>query len=225
MELDIKSPEINTLTTEAEGLGKKFASLEITCQADFDLSGEQLKVIKAKSKAIESVRAMKLKPFNEGIKGLREFFKRPLSILADAENTIRSARTRYMNAEEKKRAEAQEKLQELARKEEEKKKKALEVRAANAEKKGNAEKADELRTKKEEIYIPAPIVESKIKKTDGIGLREDWTFEILDETKIPRKYLIVDKVLLGKMARSMKSLADVSGVRFYPVKTEIIGGK
>jgi len=60
--------------------------------------------------------------------------------------------------------------------------------------------------------IPAPIEKSK---TDGISIREDWDFEVVEAKLIPREFLMVDEVKLRKYAKTMKGDADVSGVRFF----------
>jgi hypothetical protein len=60
---------------------------------------------------------------------------------------------------------------------------------------------------------PAPIEKTK---TDGISIREDWDFEVVEAKLIPREFLMVDEVKLRKYAKAMKADANVSGVRFFP---------
>lgn len=63
------------------------------------------------------------------------------------------------------------------------------------------------------IYVPAaPVAKSK-----GVGLGEDWKFTIEDPTKIPREYLVVDEVAVGRVVRALKGAANIPGVKVYSV--------
>lgn len=59
---------------------------------------------------------------------------------------------------------------------------------------------------------PAPIEKPR---TEGISIREDWDFEVVEAKLIPREFLMVDEVKLRKYAKTMKADASVSGVRFF----------
>lgn len=68
------------------------------------------------------------------------------------------------------------------------------------------------------VVDAAPVAKAVV---DGISYRTDWKYEILDAKKVPPPFLKVDEVALAAYARAMKEKADVSGVRFYPVKTAV----
>lgn len=221
--LTIDSPEVAKATTEAETMMTRYSVLQIKAQPDFDEAGEILKRIKAKAAEIEELQKSITRPMNEALKRIRDVFRRPLDYLDRAENAVRKARLIFQQDQEAKRLEAEAKLRELARKEEEKKRKALETRALKAEEKGDIEKAEELREKKAEVFVPAPIVESQVERTKGIGMRKDWKARIIDPMLIPREFLCVDEKKLNQYARTMKDSAKVSGVEFYFVEIEIVG--
>ena len=65
-----------------------------------------------------------------------------------------------------------------------------------------------------EVEAIAP-VESKL-ATSTVKSSMRWTFEIEDETKIPRKYLIPDTVAIGRAVRS-EGVREIAGVSIFPV--------
>jgi hypothetical protein len=69
----------------------------------------------------------------------------------------------------------------------------------------------------EAIKATAPVVPDKPEA--DFSLRETWAFEITDAALIPRKYLLIDEVTIGKIVRAMKDQTDIPGVRAYTVRS------
>lgn len=69
----------------------------------------------------------------------------------------------------------------------------------------------------EAIKAAAPVVPDKPEA--DFSLRETWAFEITDAALVPRKYLVVDEVTIGKIVRAMKDQTDIPGVRAYAVRS------
>ena len=92
------------------------------------------------------------------------------------------------------------------------------IKAKKADKSGDVEEAEALRSQKEEVNIPAPIVESNVPKVKGTSVMERWAFRIVDEDKIPRQYMKPDLVTLGKIARASHDKMEIPGVEFYAEK-------
>ncbi|MFH1511128.1 MAG: hypothetical protein ABIF10_05535 [Candidatus Woesearchaeota archaeon] len=143
----------------------------------------------------------------------RDKFLKPLQ---DAERTVKSKISAFIMDQQRIAREAQDKLDAARRKEEEKQRAALEAKAVKAEEKGNIEKAEELREKKEGVFIPGAVVESTVEKVEGQTSRTTYDFEIIDETLIPRKYLIVDDKKIRQMVKTFGKEASIPGVRIYP---------
>ena len=143
----------------------------------------------------------------------RDKFLKPLQ---DAERTVKNKISAFIMEQQRIAREAQDKLDAARRKEEEKQRAALEAKALKAEEKGNTEKAEELREKKEEVFIPAAIVQNTVEKVNGQTSRTTYDFEIVDETLIPRKYLIVDDKKIRQMVKTFGKEASIPGVRIYP---------
>ncbi len=60
--------------------------------------------------------------------------------------------------------------------------------------------------------VPPPPPRTAMK---GVNTRENWKFEIVDPMLIPREYLAVDEVKIGKVVRALKSATSIPGVRPY----------
>lgn len=58
-------------------------------------------------------------------------------------------------------------------------------------------------------------------KPASVSYRNKYTFEVVDESKVPREYLTVDEVGLGKLARASKGEAQVDGVVFKVEKVVV----
>ena len=76
-----------------------------------------------------------------------------------------------------------------------------------------------------ERIMAAPIAPATgIKTAHGnFYVQERWTYEIVDAERIPRSFLMVDEVKLGKYAVAMKEHAVVDGVRFFT--KQVPGGR
>jgi len=188
----------------------------------FNMAGEFLKTIKSMQKKVSDT-------FDPIVQRAHATWKEVLSQKAkffdpldDAEKKIKSSMIRFSDEQEKIRLEAERKAQAEARAKEEAERKKLEEKAQKAEEKGNLEKAEELRNKKEEVFIPTPSIQSIVPKVSGIKTQKVWKARIVDFTKIPAEHLIVtDKQreahqsYLNGVAKSMKGTIKISGVEFF----------
>jgi NADH dehydrogenase/NADH:ubiquinone oxidoreductase subunit G len=64
--------------------------------------------------------------------------------------------------------------------------------------------------------LPKPVM--KKPKTGGGSVAKVWKWEVVDMTKVPRKYLLLNVKVLNRMATTMGELAEVEGVRFYQAR-------
>lgn len=83
--------------------------------------------------------------------------------------------------------------------------------AAREAAKAAAEKRDG-----EELFeepVSAPPTPQPHPKVDGVSTRSHWTFQIEDESLIPREYLVVDIQKIGQVVRALKENANIPGVK------------
>lgn len=81
--------------------------------------------------------------------------------------------------------------------------------------KGKGEKAEEVlkeaAEKAGELEAAAPVVPEKPQAQ--VSLREAWSPEIVDVTKIPREYMVPDMMAIGQIVRARKDKTNIPGIR------------
>jgi hypothetical protein len=136
----------------------------------------------------------------------------------------------YLTEQERIRREAQAKLDAERRKQEEVERKRLEERAAKAEEKGKVEKAEELREKAAEVYIPPAIVQPEVEKTTymdagTISQKKDIEVEVIDSFAlikavasgaVPPTIIKIDEGALKKYIKAA-GLKQVPGCQIHEV--------
>jgi phage protein D len=66
----------------------------------------------------------------------------------------------------------------------------------------------------EKKFEPVAVVPERI-ANDGLAMRDNWTFEIVDNTLVPRDYMLVDEVKIGKVVRAASGKIEIPGVRIF----------
>ena len=64
--------------------------------------------------------------------------------------------------------------------------------------------------------VAPPPVAPAVPKTKGVTHSKVWTFEVTDPKKIPREYLMIDKVKIARVVKALKEDANIAGIRAYP---------
>ena len=65
--------------------------------------------------------------------------------------------------------------------------------------------------------LAAPVTQYNIPQAAGVGARKVWTFEVLDETKLPREYTQPDEAAIRKAVAA--GVRQIEGVRIYEKQT------
>lgn len=68
--------------------------------------------------------------------------------------------------------------------------------------------------KAESAMAPAPVV-PEAPKTQGLSMRDNWCFEVVDPAAVPRQYMMPDEIKIGKVVRALKGQIDILGVRIF----------
>lgn len=66
------------------------------------------------------------------------------------------------------------------------------------------------------LRMHSVIVQKQVPKTEGVSGALNWKFRIVDESLIPRKYLIVDEKTIGGVVRAEKGKTEIPGIEVYP---------
>ncbi len=143
----------------------------------------------------------------------------PLIIAA---NWLNVQMTAYKQEQDRIRREEEEKIRQIAIREEMERRKKEEQRrmeeAAALEQAGAKEEAEQVmaeiiqETASPIIVDPLPPITSKV-ETRGMATQTTWTFEIISESLIPRQYLIPDMVKIGGIVRALKDATNIPGIK------------
>ncbi len=178
-------------------------------------------------KAIRALRVKVADTFDKSIKSAHELHKGLVAKkkehdgpLDAAERAVKQAMSDYDQEQERIRREEQRRLQEIARKEEEERL-LMEAIAAEEEAKKNGLTKEEAKAEAEQIisqpvYV-APVVVPKAtpKLQGGPVYRTIWKARVVNESIIPRQYMVPDMVKINGVARALKNQANIPGVEVY----------
>jgi hypothetical protein len=135
--------------------------------------------------------------------------------LLKAEQIVKQKIAGYLEEMERIRKQQEEERRRL---EEEKKRIEEETLKRLAEAKEDSEMENAIKVAEEKLAkIPEIDVVEK-PHTVGLSMREVWKFEIIDESVIPREFLIPDLAKIGKVVQTLKSETRIPGIRVYSEK-------
>lgn len=202
------------LIEEAGKLAQQYQIYDVKDNASLVAADQDLTAIKKQRTSIEEARLKISRKLTETADAVMKPYKDAILVLDKVRANINSEISTYKTEQEKIRQEQEAKLREIARKEEEKQRKALEARAQKAAEKGNAEKAAELAEKAKEVHVAAPVVLSEVAETKNKP-RQVWKYRITAINEVPREYMIANDTMLGSVARATKGILLIPGVEFY----------
>lgn len=98
------------------------------------------------------------------------------------------------------------------------KQRQLAIAAENDDEKA-AEAVAEIDKNVERLAASPVVVQNTVRTQTGhFAIQTRWRAQVVDESKVPREFLIVDEKKLQKYATAMKETAKVDGVQFYAEK-------
>lgn len=183
--------------------------VSVHSELELESAAAVLRDVKALQKKAEAAQKSLTQPLEHQKKSIIAWFRERITDkLAASERTLKTAIGRYQQEQDRIRREQQRIADEQARKERER----LAKRAAAAEAKGQAEKAEQLQEQAQTVVAP---VAPPPPKVSGISSREVWRFEISDPAAVPREYLSIDEKKIGQVVRALKGDTVIAGVRVY----------
>lgn len=209
----VEKPELNT---EAIAIQDRAVNLVIKSNEDNEFAIGYIKTIKQMIKKIKEELDPNIERANKLHKELTAQRSRYVSPLVFAENTIKNKSIAYQMEVKRKIEEEERKKKEQARLAEERRKKELEDQAKKAEEKGNTEKAEMLRDKKEEVFVQPKPVKTEAPKVQGSAMVDNWTAIVVDIDKVPDAFInkVADMASLNAIAKSSKGKKEIPGVEF-----------
>lgn len=211
-------------TSNVEGKEKDVNSILIVAQecviknqADLEKVNCLMKEAKSRWRFFEAERKKLKINVDLAAKAIQSLFKPLLSPLLQAEVIFKNKMSDYEDNQAEIRRKAEEKLRLEAAREEERKRKAIEKQIENAKKKGKDDKVEELEQKKEEIFVPTPIL-PPAPKTEGISYITKYRGEVTDFSKLSDKFKMLNQSALNGVAQSTKGQQEEPGVRWVSYK-------
>jgi hypothetical protein len=197
-ELSIETqPEVREALSSIASLEQFAADFAVTTPAQYSAGAEDLQRVKSAAAKLEATRTGMTGPLNASLKRINDFFRAPAQRLLDIEKIIKRKLRDFSDAEDARRAEEQRKLNEKAERE----RLRLQAIADNAAAKGQEKKQETFETRA--AAVVAPVVERQVPKIAGLSKRDNWTYDLLDESKLPREYTMPDHVKLRKFVKAM----------------------
>jgi len=210
----IEIPEdVQGLVKQAEGEIVLAHHFTVVSNNGYVEAGEILKRIKGRYQEIETKRKEMTLPLDEAKRKIMDFFRQPLEQLSSAERQIKGAMGAFTQEQERIRREEEQRIQALARAEQDRLDKLAMDQIAQAQKEGDTEKAAKILDAV--VQVAVPIVQFERPKVQGIKTVTRWKHRIINGTLIPREYLIPNDKLLADIAVSTKGAMKIPGVEFY----------
>ena len=194
-------------------------ALTVESAEDLATATELLNDITRRQKEVDAERVTVNQPHLDAGRRVDDAFRGPQQDLDLAKTVTKNQIRVYQDRLERERRAEEQRLRELAEKE----RRELEALSQVAEEEGLEETAEELR--READSIAAPIVPSRVQRTEGLAMREEWRFEIVDASKLPRQFLIPNEQAIRAHVKSMKGQAQIPGVRIWSDKQPVANGR
>jgi len=193
-------------------------ALQVANREDYDVASALNKAAIDLKKKIKSFFAPMVQKAHEAHKAVKDTENLHLKPVEEAISMFKRKMTDWYMEEQRKVREQEEKVrQEAIRQAEE----ARLKEAEELEEKGEAEKAEEV--------LGAPIAEpvfkpKEVERPQGVSYRDNWKFELVDESALPRPYLMPDMQKIAGVVRSMKGKTKIDGVRVFNEPIQINRG-
>jgi hypothetical protein len=183
----------------------------VSSQEEYNNANNVLSAIKSTMKSLKARKDALINPIKQHIDILKSIFVTTEEKLEDAEKRTKAAMIDFSDRED----ERVRKEQEILAKQEAdilKKQEAGKLKDVTAER-----KIEEIAVKKDEIVIQKNTVKSEVGSST---IKMERKFRIVDETKIPRKYLTPDmvKIRFDAIGSKERKPIDIPGVEVYEEK-------
>lgn len=199
--------EVENLLAVVEKAEKQAAKVTISNDDEMGKAGTLVKVIRENMKVFEDHKKAEKQPLQEALDKIQDKYATLLGRLQKAIDGITEKMKPYMEQKQKE--------QDELRKKQEEERRLAEEKAAAAEAAGK-------------VPDPAPRRQKAIPKKAAVtssyghtvSMRDNWTWEMLDETELPIEYFCVDIKKINQAVK--KGVREIPGVRIYNKSTPVV---
>jgi len=204
--------EVRAITKQATDLRQLAIDCVVTDAQGVEWATAILGDIAKGLKAAEERRVWFVRPLNDHVKAINEFFKGLVAPLADADRTLRNKVLAYRESERQRLAAEQARLKAEADAREAAARAAIKTLGATREEvKAALDSADAAIEAMEQVPPPpAPTVRTALGSTTA---RRVMDFEVIDKSKVPGDYLVIDVPTVRAAIRA--GVREIPGLRIY----------
>jgi hypothetical protein len=215
--------EIKIIESKSSDVLSQANSLIINNQPSYDRCAEFLSAIKGLKKEIDTTFDDAIKKAYETHKAIVSAKKNHYEPLESAERIIKDKSLVWIKEQKRLQEEEQRKIDEAARRAEEKRKAELEAQAKKHEEAGRLDKAEERREQAAQVVAPRPIVQEMFKKAEGQAITVTWKAEVYDlfalcnaiaKGELPETVVAPVMKELNALARTWQDKKAYDGVKF-----------
>jgi leucyl aminopeptidase len=190
------------------------SNFKIVDELGYDTAGKFLQNLVGISEEIEKTFKDSKKKTYEAWQSVIASEKKHIAPVKTAIKAVKFAMSEFLTKKRAAEDEVRKLLEEKARKLEEEKRLQ---EAINLESQGKVKEAEKVIETPIEVFIPKAIE----KKIEGIHSRTDWTWDITDESLIPREYLVVDSKKITAVVKALKEQCNIPGIIVHSEQTII----
>jgi hypothetical protein len=207
--------EVQSEVTQSLALAEQARQFVVTTANDYIEAGGILCNLKATIKLIDAKREELKAPVLETGRRIDGWLKPPINEMTEAGKVLGAKMSAFDRARREEAARLQREAD--ARKATEQARLNAEAEVAREAGKPLAAAVAEAKAANvESANVPTPVV-----KVAGLTFRDVWRARVVDESLVPREFLTVDPVKLGKFARDTKGQNPVAGIVFYAEQTSV----
>ena len=195
-----QNPQVVQLQESGSQLVESAKSIVIDSKETFDNASTVLASLASQRKQGDGLRKLIVQPLNDHVKNINAFFANLIAPVEEAENSLRQKVSAYVTEQDRLATIEQDKIDKQAAKD-----------AKAAEKRG--EPVDE-------FEAPAPAVAQVQRSSGRVHTTKIWTYEVTDETKIPRQFLQPNLGAIRDAVRNGER--KIAGVRIYEEVTTVV---
>lgn len=188
-----KDVKLKQIDSDVSMMVQKVQNFKIQTEKNLIEATDFLAAISTRLKRIEELRLFFTKPLLDQKKKIDEEFKKYIEPLEKLQKDLKGGIILYRQQEEEKiQAQKEKQIEEAKKLKGEEKQKAIEAIETNPELNQKA---------------------SVVGERGSIRVRKAWDFEILDEKKVPKKYLKVDEVKIREDIS--KGIRKITGIKIF----------